>query len=62
MSPLTLTCIGDLTSTLCEQFKAINKGQWLFTVEPGQTLATYGAHVTRDICHKQGHGAVKAKQ
>lgn len=32
---------GDLTYTLYEQFKAINKRQWLFTVEPGQPLATY---------------------
>lgn len=39
----------DLTYALYEQFKAINKRQWLFTVEPGQLLATYGAHVTKHL-------------
>lgn len=48
MMPLTVTRIGELTSTLNDQFKAINKRlQYdFFSVEPAPA---YGAHVTRTL-------------
>lgn len=59
MMPLTVTHIGELTSTLYDQFMAINKTLWLFL---SGTCTSIWSPCDQDISHEEGHCAVKAIQ